>query len=68
MIARCSSISVVTQPLFLASAGPDTSKGVLISIGAVAILAVVTFSLSGKPPVPKQASDIVSKVKDLNEF
>lgn len=49
-------------------AGPDTSKGLLISVGAVAVLAVVTFSLTGAPPTPKQAADAVAKVKDLNEF
>lgn len=48
--------------------GPDTSKGLLISVGAVAVLAVVTFSLIGKPSVVKQAADAASKVKDLNEF
>ena len=49
-------------------AGPDTSKGLLISVGAVAALAVVTFSLTGKPPVIQQAADAAAKVKDLNEF
>ena len=48
--------------------GPDTSKGLLISVGAVAVLAVVTFSLTGKPSVVKQAADAASKVTDLNEF
>lgn len=48
--------------------GPDTSKGLLISVGAVALLAIITFSLTGKPAVVKQAADAASKVKDLNEF
>ena len=50
------------------TAGPDTSKGVLISVGAVAVLAVVTFSLTGKPSTPKQVADAAAKIKDLNEF
>ncbi|KAL3150948.1 hypothetical protein ABBQ32_000694 [Trebouxia sp. C0010 RCD-2024] len=52
----------------VSEAGPDTSKGLLISVGAVAVLAVVTFSLTGKPSVVKQAADAANKVKDLNEF
>ena len=50
------------------TAGPDTTNGVLISVGAVAVLAVVTFSLTGKPSIPEQAADAASKIKDLNEF
>ena len=49
-------------------AGSDTSKGLLISVGAVAALAIVTFSLTGKPDTIQQATDAASKVKDLNEF
>ena len=49
-------------------AGPDTSKGLLISLGGVFVLAIVLFSITGKPPVVKQAADAASKVKDLNEF
>lgn len=52
----------------LVIAGPDTSKGVLISVGAAAVLAVVTFSFTGTAPTPKQASDAATKLKDLNEF
>ena len=52
----------------LVIAGPDTTKGVLISLGAAAVLAVVTFSLTGTAPTPKQASDAATKLKDLNEF
>jgi len=52
----------------LVVAGPDTTKGVLISVGAAAVLAVVTFSLTGTAPTPKQATDAATKLKDLNEF
>ncbi|KAA6417687.1 MAG: hypothetical protein FRX49_12375 [Trebouxia sp. A1-2] len=50
------------------AAGPDTTKGVLISVGAAAVLAVVTFSFTGNAPTPKQATDAATKLKDLNEF
>lgn len=52
----------------LVIAGPDTTKGVLISVGAAAVLAVVTFSFTGNAPTPKQATDAATKLKDLNEF
>jgi len=50
----------------LVIAVPDTTKGVLISVGAAAVLAVVTFSFTGTAPT--QATDAATKLKDLNEF
>ena len=72
-VCRCHALSGSTyqQLLYdtlLLFAGPDTSKGLLISVGAAAALAVVTFSFTGKPPTAKQASDVATKINDLNEF